>query len=75
MRDFSPSIVSPLRTSLLGLFLPLTPTPTNHTMIEFIIATAILVGKADIAPDKVQYEFLHEDGTITSVVRTVYPTN
>ena len=46
----------------------------GFTMIEFILATAILVGKADIAPDKVQYEFLHEDGTITSVVRTVYPT-
>ena len=44
-------------------------------MIEFIIATAILVGKADISPHKVQYEFLHEDGTITSVVRTEYPTN
>ena len=39
-------------------------------MIEFIIATAILVGKADISHTKVMYEFLNEDGTITTVVNT-----
>jgi hypothetical protein len=39
-------------------------------MIEFIIATAILVGKADIAPNQVAYQFLNEDGTITTVVNT-----
>ena len=39
-------------------------------MIEFIVATAILVGKADISPNKVQYEFLNEDGSITTVVNT-----
>ena len=30
-------------------------------MIEFMLATAILVGKAQIAPDKVQYDFINED--------------
>ena len=39
-------------------------------MIEFIIATAILVGKADISHNKVMYEFLNEDGTITTIVNT-----
>ena len=39
-------------------------------MIEFIIATAILVGKADVSHNKVMYEFLNEDGTITTVVNT-----
>ena len=39
-------------------------------MIEFIIASSILVGKADIAHHKVQYEFLNEDGIITTIVNT-----
>ena len=39
-------------------------------MIEFIVATAILVGKCHISHNKVLYEFLNEDGTITTVVNT-----
>ena len=39
-------------------------------MIEFIIASSILVGKADISHNKVMYEFLNEDGTITTIVNT-----
>ena len=30
-------------------------------MIEFMLATAILVGKAQIAPDKVQYDFINDN--------------
>jgi hypothetical protein len=44
-------------------------------MIEFILATAILVGKAQIEPDKVQYDFLQPDGTITTIVNTEYEVN
>ena len=39
-------------------------------MIEFIILLPILVGKADISHNKVMYEFLNQDGTITTVVNT-----
>jgi len=44
-------------------------------MIEFILATAILVGKTQIEPDKVQYDFLHPDGIITTIVNTEYEVN
>ena len=39
-------------------------------MIEFILASAILVGKADIGPDKVVYQVLTDDGQIVEVVDT-----
>jgi hypothetical protein len=39
-------------------------------MIEFMLATAILVGKAQIAPDKVQYDFINDNQTITTIIET-----
>ena len=40
------------------------------TMIEFILATAILVGKADIGPDKVLYQVLTDDEQIVEIIET-----
>ena len=39
-------------------------------MIEFILATMIVVGKTDIGPDTVQYDVLNEDGQIEQVIDT-----
>ena len=37
-------------------------------MIEFLLATAMIVGQADIGPDQVRYEVLHNDGTIETII-------
>ena len=39
-------------------------------MIEFILATMIVVGKTDIGPDTIQYEVLNENGQIEQVIDT-----
>jgi len=39
-------------------------------MLEFILATAIIVGKVDIGPDKVVYQVLTDDGQIVEVIDT-----
>ena len=39
-------------------------------MIEFILATTIIIGKADIGPDTIQYDVLNEDGQIEQVIDT-----
>jgi len=37
-------------------------------MIEFILATAIIVGKANISSTQTQYEILTQDGQIITVI-------
>ena len=37
-------------------------------MIEFILATAIIIGKADISSTQTQYEILTQDGQIVTVI-------
>ena len=37
-------------------------------MLEFILTTAMIVGQADIGPDQVRYEILHNDGTIQTII-------
>jgi hypothetical protein len=37
-------------------------------MIEFILTTAIIVGKADISSFQTQYEILTQDGQIVTVI-------
>ena len=39
-------------------------------MLEFILATAIIVGKADISPNEVVYQVLTDEGQIVEVVDT-----
>lgn len=39
-------------------------------MLEFILATAIIVGKADISPNETAYQVLTDDGQIVEVVDT-----
>ena len=39
-------------------------------MIEFILATMIVVGKTDIGPDTIQYDVLNENGQIEQVIDT-----
>ena len=59
MRDFSLKFVSPTHTHLI-----------QNTMIEFILATVIIVGKTEIGPDTIQYDVLNEDGQIEQVIDT-----
>ena len=51
--------VSPINTHLI-----------QNTMIEFILATVIIVGKTEIGPDTIQYDVLNEDGQIEQVIDT-----
>ena len=39
-------------------------------MLEFILATAIIAGKADISPNEVAYQVLTDEGQIVEVVDT-----
>ena len=39
-------------------------------MIEFILATTIIVGKTEIGPDTIQYDLLNEEGQIEHVIDT-----
>ena len=39
-------------------------------MLEFILSTAILVGKVDIGPNQVQYDVLHSDRQIETIIDT-----
>ena len=39
-------------------------------MIEFILATVIIVGKTEIGPDTIQYDVLNENGQIEQVIDT-----
>ena len=41
-------------------------------MLEFILSTAIIVGKVDIGTNQVQYDVLQSDGQIETVVDTNY---
>ena len=40
----------------------------NLPMIEFILATTIIVGKTEIGPDTIQYDLLNEEGQIEHVI-------
>ena len=42
----------------------------NLPMIEFILATTIIVGKTEIGPDTIQYDLLKEEGQIEHVIDT-----
>ena len=42
----------------------------NLPMIEFILATTIIVGKTEIGPDTIQYDLLNEEGQIEHVIDT-----
>lgn len=44
-------------------------------MLEFILATAIIVGKADIGTNQVQYDVLQSDGEVVTIVDTNYIAN
>ena len=39
-------------------------------MIEFILATVIIVGKTEIGPDTIQYDVINENGQIEHVIDT-----
>ena len=41
-------------------------------MLEFILSTAIIVGKVDIGTNQVQYDVLQSDGEVVTIVDTNY---